>query len=684
VFNDGINNQQDDGIIFGSGSLNNCGTVSGWPYITVSVQQQNCEPLYVVNTTDDTNDGLCDSLHCSLREAIEGANAEAGLGKIAFDIPGPGPQVIAPASALPAVTGRTMIEGYWQAGAFRNTAPWGSAGNASIMIQLDGINLLSGDGLAIQADSCEVRGLSIVNFPGSGIAVGADLCLVEGNHLGLDAAGTSAGPNGNGISVGAGTTGHRIGGTSARMRNVISGNSQQGIWFASYNPSSLVEGNLVGPFASVATGPGNGAWGIAIENGLYNTIGGTGAAAGNIIAFNGASGVAVLGDSALGNSILGNSTHSNVDQSIDLGGDLFTGSDTGDIDTGPNGLQNFPDLGTAFFSADSVYVTGDINAKPGAVARIEFFATATPDAPLFHGEGRWFLGAVDGVVFQSGLTYINGTVSLPPDPTARYITATATTNEGTSEFSLCVAGQNTATGSNVVMVPKDSTTGGMPVTLTFDDVTTSGFTTLITSSEGPEVPNGGLALGNTYYNIDTDAVHTGVTIAIQYDDHWFSCTTCDHGFESGIALIHWDDTLIPPAWLDITTSVDSVANVAYGYSSTGLSPFVVHAPHLVTGIQDVPVIPAETALHLNVPNPFNPTTTIRYDLPGQALVSLRIYDVKGRLVRTLVSPTWKDAGQHTQRWDSRNNRGDQVSSGVYFYQLTAGDETLTKKMVLLK
>ncbi len=92
---------------------------------------------------------------------------------------------------------------------------------------------------------------------------------------------------------------------------------------------------------------------------------------------------------------------------------------------------------------------------------------------------------------------------------------------------------------------------------------------------------------------------------------------------------------------------------------------------------------AALALHQNRPNPFNPTTTISFVLPEKTRVTLAIYDVQGRLVRTLVSETIGE-GYQARVWDGRDANGNQVSSGVYFYRLTAGDKTPTKKMVLLK
>jgi len=88
-------------------------------------------------------------------------------------------------------------------------------------------------------------------------------------------------------------------------------------------------------------------------------------------------------------------------------------------------------------------------------------------------------------------------------------------------------------------------------------------------------------------------------------------------------------------------------------------------------------------LEQNVPNPFNPTTTIRFVIPEDGDVSLAIYDVAGRLVRTLVDGR-RRAAHYEVVWDATDNRGVTAASGVYFYRLTAGNHVKTRKMVLLK
>jgi hypothetical protein len=98
----------------------------------------------------------------------------------------------------------------------------------------------------------------------------------------------------------------------------------------------------------------------------------------------------------------------------------------------------------------------------------------------------------------------------------------------------------------------------------------------------------------------------------------------------------------------------------------------------------LPGLPTRTALHQNFPNPFNPTTVIRYELAGPARVSLKVYDVRGALVRTLEDRNLP-AGRYEVGWHGIDNRGSSVASGIYFYRLVSSEGVvLTKKMVLLK
>jgi protein involved in polysaccharide export with SLBB domain len=102
----------------------------------------------------------------------------------------------------------------------------------------------------------------------------------------------------------------------------------------------------------------------------------------------------------------------------------------------------------------------------------------------------------------------------------------------------------------------------------------------------------------------------------------------------------------------------------------------------VTGVGDE-FLPTDYALYQNYPNPFNPSTIISYALPKQSNVTVKIYDMLGREVKTLVDD-FKNAGMHEITWNADNNYGSKVSSGTYIYVIKAGEFYQAKKMIMLK
>ena len=123
----------------------------------------------------------------------------------------------------------------------------------------------------------------------------------------------------------------------------------------------------------------------------------------------------------------------------------------------------------------------------------------------------------------------------------------------------------------------------------------------------------------------------------------------------------------------------------------GIMDRVHHLYDVITFLQNTvdeptgaPPVGRRTSLAQNYPNPFNPSTSIEFTVRDRTRVTLKVYDVSGQLVRTLLEGD-RDAGTvHRVTWDGRNDAGESVSSGVYFYRLVASDFTQTKKMVLLK
>ncbi len=114
-------------------------------------------------------------------------------------------------------------------------------------------------------------------------------------------------------------------------------------------------------------------------------------------------------------------------------------------------------------------------------------------------------------------------------------------------------------------------------------------------------------------------------------------------------------------------------------------PGQLQNPAVVAGVLELQSTPREFALHQNFPNPFNPDTTIKYDLAESADVTLQIYNVLGQVVRTLVASEAQNAGRYQIRWNGMDDRGVPVSSGIYFYQISAdGKFSDVRKLMLLK
>jgi hypothetical protein len=101
------------------------------------------------------------------------------------------------------------------------------------------------------------------------------------------------------------------------------------------------------------------------------------------------------------------------------------------------------------------------------------------------------------------------------------------------------------------------------------------------------------------------------------------------------------------------------------------------------GLESKPELPTVFELFPSVPNPFTLSTSIAYHVPHESEVSIQIYDVSGRLVRTLVDGA-TDPGRHLAVWDGRSDSGESVGSGVYFCTMEADDYTASHKMMLLR
>jgi photosystem II stability/assembly factor-like uncharacterized protein len=306
--------------------------------------------------------------------------------------------------------------------------------------------VVAGNGALIGGTTPEARNVISGNGGFGNISLGSNSsggqATVQGNYIGTDVTGTFALTNpAAGISISG--SGNLIGGLVPGARNVISGNQigiQIGGSIAPGPVSNKVQGNLIG-FNALGTAPvPNLQGGIRVNDSSTNIIGGLENGAANRIAFSGGAGVSV--SSGTGNVVRGNLIFSNNGLGIDLGTSGVTPNDTGDADTGPNNLQNFPVLSSVSVNAGFTTIQGSLNSTPNTVFKIDFYSNSACD-PSGNGEGANFFDTTNVTTDANGAATINF-ASLSVSPTGRTITATATDPAGnTSEFSSCSSSQTT-------------------------------------------------------------------------------------------------------------------------------------------------------------------------------------------------------------------------------------------------
>lgn len=475
-------------------------------YIAAGSQASTTHTI-TVDTTSDTWDGDTTSIDAllanrggdgmiSLREAIWAANNTTNIDAatpdvINFNIAGGGPHSINLASALPAITDAVVLDG-WSEPDY-SSAPIIELNGASAGSGAHGVHLVDG------GDGSTIRGLVINRFSGSGIRVeandvvivgnyvgtdttgmldrgnsidgvevvyadgvqiggltaaernilsgntddGIDLdnatnAVVQGNYIGVDATGAGAlGNSSDGMLV-AGSTNATIGGAAAGAANVIAANGGNGIALDG-GSGHTIQGNFIGTDASAAVSLGNATAGVSLTGGTAsNVVGGVGAGEANTIANNTGDGIRVTATAGSANTFRGNSISNNGQLAIDLADNGVTGNDVGDADAGVNNLQNFPVVESAIVSSSDIAIRGAINSNASVTLTLDFYASSTADASGY-GEAATYLGSTSVTTDANGYAAYSVTFAVAV-PAGNYITATATDSSGnTSELSLAKA-----------------------------------------------------------------------------------------------------------------------------------------------------------------------------------------------------------------------------------------------------
>ena len=497
---------------------------------------------FIVTNTDDAGAG-------SLRQAIESANASVGTDLITFAIPGVGVvHTINLQSPLPTITETVTIDGTSQTGfsgsplielngfnagptangliidgnsttvqalvinRFGTEGQAGSPGGSGIVLRGAGSHRVwmmyigtnpagteavfnRGDGIVVDNSPNNLIGgespfANVISGNGrSGILLTGTGTLgtnIVSNFIGTNRDGTVSIGNPYGVRI-EGAPSNFVGGTFGNP-NIISGNSVAGVAIVgSTAQSNTIGPNLIGTSAGGLFSLGNGD-GVSVSEGASNNLIGHASVVSqaNVIRFNAQVGVRI--ESGTQNAIRNNRISDNGLLGIDLDGDGVTANDSGDVDTGANGLQNFPVL-----SSVSGGVQATLNSIPNTTFRIEFFANAACDASG-NGEGATFLGTTTVTTDVTG----NGTIPLFTAAGGQLVAATATdSSNNTSEFSSCVqAGGQPALTS---VVPASAAQG---VTL---DVALSGVNTTFASGTTTVGFGAGIAVNSVTVTSPTSA-----------------------------------------------------------------------------------------------------------------------------------------------------------------------------------
>jgi CSLREA domain-containing protein len=395
---------------------------------------------FTVNRTTDSDDGFCSLFipnvsDCTLREAINAANANQGADTIAFDINGAGPHTIAPDSELTRIADTVTIDGYTEDDAVENSNATGAI-NATPRIVVNGANAGAANGLVVESEApgSVIRGLVVNGFERDGIRVEADDVRIEGSFIGVDATGTSDIGNNTGLFV----LGRRatIGGLAPAQRNLISGNTVTGVFLLEAD-QAVVQGNLIGTAKNGTSNLGTDRNGVRTLDAKNATIGGNQPEAANVIAFNDEIGVAVAGNGSTGVRISRNSIHSNGQLGIDLREDGPTANDNQDPDGGPNRRQNFPKLTSAVTANGATTIKGTLNSNPNTRFTIEIFVSPVGFLDI---EATTFVGTKAVKTHDKGKAKFTVVID-PPLAVGEAVTATATNKKtgDTSELSAAVS-----------------------------------------------------------------------------------------------------------------------------------------------------------------------------------------------------------------------------------------------------
>ena len=195
----------------------------------------------------------------------------------------------------------------------------------------------------------------------------------------------------------------------------------------------------------------------------------------------------------------------------------------------------------------------------------------------------------------------------------------------------------------------------------------------------------------TCYESATSDIAPGRVIALAIDSSgnvWcgHKATDADHvmlsNFDGSSTWTAYDINSGANTYIDVTAIVvDFSGDIWAATAGEGVARLRFNSS--AAPDNDNPIVPNNFILHQNYPNPFNPATTIEFSLPSKSDISISIYNMLGQQIKTLIDKTVR-AGKHAVQWDGTDRRGNDCSSGIYFYRIKTEDYSQTHRMVLLR
>ena len=291
----------------------------------------------------------------------------------------------------------------------------------------------------------------------------------------------------------------------------------------------------------------------------------------------------------------------------------------------------------------------------------------------------------NNVIFENNNSYRGGGINIEGQSNPLFFNSIITNNSGSYAGGAYIWGSN-STFSNVVIAENQSDAGEGAFSIIESNISFTNCT--ITGNQAES--GGGIFFSESSISVLNSIFWDNVPFNMYEnpgdDDGANNISLSYSNFQGGWEGVGINNIDLNPLFCDQSSGDFTLAEnspcIGSGENGTDIGALGVGCENAILSL-DKELLPNNFALHQNYPNPFNPTTKIIYDLPEASYVTLSIYDLMGREVRTIINSK-QTAGFKNIQWNATDNLGKSVPAGMYIYTIQAGEFRQTRKMVLLK